>query len=107
MVAALETIKRLELKLENDTTDSEYSLANPSVGNPIEHFQVIEISKLLEAHSSMLSEDSSSYDLDHLLRGSRIYEAPPKPRAEPVSSLSWSQIPLLLIIFSRNLATGL
>lgn len=85
MVSALQTINRLELKFENDVIDSDYSLANPAIGNPIGHSQVIAISKLLEAHESMLSENSNSYDLDHLLRGSKIYPSPSKPKIEPVS----------------------
>ena len=85
MVSALETIKRLELKLENDVIDSDYCLANPAIGNPIGHSQVIAISKLLEAHESMLSEDSNLYHLDHLLRGSKTYPSPSKPKTEPVS----------------------
>lgn len=85
MVSALETINRLKLKLENDVIGSDCSLANPAIGNPIGHSEVIAISKLLEAHNSTLSEDSNSHSLDHLLRGSRIYTSPPKPKIEPVS----------------------
>ena len=85
MVSALQTINRLELKLENDVIDSGYSLADPTIGNPIEHSQVIAISKLLEAHNNMFSEDSKIYHLDYLLRGSKVYTSPSKPKNEPVS----------------------
>lgn len=86
MVSALEIIDQLELKLENDVIDSDYSLADPAIGNPIEHSQVIAISKLLEAHNcNMPSEESNLYHLDHLLRGSKIYKSPSKPKVEPVS----------------------
>lgn len=85
MVSALETVNRLELELENEDNNSEYSLADPAIGNPIEHSQIIGISKLLESHNIMLSPESTSCHLDHLLRGSRIYEKPPKKKQEPVS----------------------
>lgn len=87
MVSALETINQLELKLENDIIDSDYSLADPAVGNPIGHSQVITIAKLLETHNSMLSEESAPYHLHQLLRGSRIYTSPSKPKNEPVSRI--------------------
>lgn len=85
MVSALETIHQLELKLEEEVIESDYSLADPAIGNPIGHYQVIAISKLLEAHNNMLSEEPNFYCLDHLLRGSKIYTSPPKPKNEPVS----------------------
>lgn len=85
MVSALEAINRLELKPKNDVIDSDYSLANPAIGNPIGHSQIIAISKLLEDHQSTLSVVSNKYHLDHLLRGSKLYSSPPKPKIEPVS----------------------
>lgn len=108
MVSALETIIQLELKLENDVINSDYSLANPAIGNPIGHSQVIAISKLLDAHNSMLSEDSNSYHLDNLLRGSKIYTSPPKPQIEPVScNLMLAQAAISPDRFIRHLATRL
>lgn len=97
MVSALDTIDRHELKLGNDIIDSEYSLADPAVGNPIGHSQVIAISKLLEIHNNVLLGESSSYHLDDLLRGSRIYKPPPKPKQEPVSCI---------IVFALNITSS-
>jgi hypothetical protein len=85
MVAALETIDRFELMLGAHSIDSECPLSNPAVGNPIGHSQVISISKLLKDHSDLLTEEPISHHLEHLLRGSRVYTKPPKPKQEPVS----------------------
>ncbi len=55
-------------------------LSSPSIGNPISHGQIMDISKEMKSHR--LKPDS----LEILLRGSRVYVAPPKPRPEPVMS---------------------
>lgn len=62
---------------ENDT------LSRPAVGNPIKHTLVITLSRLLRNHQKS-PELSTSYHLDQLLNGSRIYNEPPKQRPEPV-----------------------
>ncbi|RDW68065.1 hypothetical protein BP6252_09461 [Coleophoma cylindrospora] len=50
---------------------------NPEVGNPISHGQILEISRNLKLQGVTL------FSLDVLLRGSKVYIAPPKPKAEP------------------------
>lgn len=57
----------------------EPSLSGPAIGKPISHGQVMDISRRLK------SRGHSSYHLDNLLRGSRVYVPPPPPKAEPVS----------------------
>ncbi|KAL9603686.1 MAG: hypothetical protein Q9219_001005 [cf. Caloplaca sp. 3 TL-2023] len=60
-------------------------LKNAAKGRPIEHTQIIALSKLLkELHSSNICVDTSS-QLDDLLRGSRVYCESPKPKAEPTN----------------------
>ena len=66
------------------------SLEQPVEGNPISHEQIIEISKRLkqireEAGGREVHDDNVICYLDVLLRGSRIYVEPPKPKVEPVS----------------------
>lgn len=56
----------------------EPTLLNPKLGNPISHTQVIE---LWETTKKL---DISTYSLDALLRGSKIYIAPPASKPEPV-----------------------
>jgi hypothetical protein len=65
-------------------------LLAPEIGKPISHGQIIDISKQMKAQAL------SSYHLDTLLRGSRIYVPPPPPKKEPVSSAA------LLPSMSRN-----
>ena len=69
---------------------SEPSLDQPAVGNPITHGQIIAISRTLREIKTDTSngklEAMVSYHLDDLLRGSKVYIDPPKPKAEPVGS---------------------
>ena len=69
---------------------SEPSLDQPALGNPITHGQIIAISKNLKELQTSAANDSVddmvSYHLDDLLRGSKVYIEPPKPKVEPVSS---------------------
>lgn len=69
---------------------SEPSLDQPAVGNPITHGQIIAISKTLRENKTDANDEKpetmSSYHLDDLLRGSKVYIDPPKPKAEPVGS---------------------
>ncbi|KAF1988806.1 hypothetical protein K402DRAFT_351281 [Aulographum hederae CBS 113979] len=68
----------------------EPSLDQPTVGNPISHGQLIDISNHFKEHSRKSEETSGdgtliSYHLNDLLRGTRIYVPPPKPKPEPTS----------------------
>ena len=72
---------------------TEPSLDQPVEGNPISHEQLIEISKTLkqireEAEGCEAQDHNVIYHLDDLLRGSRIYVEPSKPKVEPVSMLT-------------------
>ena len=64
-------------------------LENPAEGNPISHGQIIGISEKLkqireeEQHDAI--DDAASHHLDGLLRGSKIYVQPPRPKVEPVA----------------------
>lgn len=67
---------------------TEPSLKQPAIGNPITHGQIIAISKTLKeirtAETDENVENTVPYHLDDLLRGSKVYVEPPKPKAEPV-----------------------
>ena len=69
---------------------SETSLNKPTLGNPITHGQIISISQALRKIRSQpthgVVNTDVSYHLDDLLRGSKVYVDPPKPKAEPVGS---------------------
>jgi TMEM199 family protein len=57
---------------------------NARVGNPISHGQVIDITRDLKSHRIQPKS------IEALLRGSRVYVAPPPPKAEPVSDILWA-----------------
>lgn len=71
--------------------EGEPLLEELETGQPISHSQVIGLSSVLRAHfkasGSPGYSESVRYDLAHLLRGSEVYNEPPKPRAEPVREL--------------------
>ena len=83
--SAIELYNRLQKSEELDqppaceSTD-EPSLAQPEVGGPISHGQLIDIVKALKTQNEK-SQDISrdQIDLDTLLRGSKVYVPPPKP----------------------------
>ncbi|KAF2455424.1 endoplasmic reticulum-based factor for assembly of V-ATPase-domain-containing protein [Lineolata rhizophorae] len=67
--------------------DGEPQLAEPEVGRPISHAQLVDISKFLKKHNEDRPEstrDTSIY-LNDLLRGSSVYVPPPKSKQEPTS----------------------
>lgn len=92
MVKAVAFCDRKEVHLFHPhLNDGEPSLEAPAVGNPISHAQIIAISRCLRQRSETASDQPPSnsdllisHHLDELLRGSKVYVEPPKPRAEPV-----------------------
>ena len=82
IMAAVKVCNELKLAFYEVDGTEEPSLDDPAVGKPISHTQLIAISKTLQKHEEL--EHRVSCHLDELLRGSRIYYEPPKPKAEPV-----------------------
>ncbi len=85
---ALTFVKQLSASQKND---GERAIAAPdslAVGMPISHLQIIALSntlrKLKEQREYVESAAIPSCQLDHLLWESRVYNEPPKPKAEPV-----------------------
>jgi hypothetical protein len=58
----------------------EPSLADAAAGNPISHGQIIDVWRQLKARGS------ADYSLESLLCGATVYNPPPPPKAEPVST---------------------
>ena len=95
MVSAIEYCSRNKVAdWDLKPLDQEPSLRNPSLGQPITHGQVIALSQCLRKHlqsqtggqNNKSKTGAVAYDLDGLLRGSKVYIEPPKPKKEPVSS---------------------
>lgn len=79
------------LAIELSNFDSDPSLHDPAVGDPISHGQVLTLWRFLQDRRKNPEEDDLtkdnpfSYHLDDLLRGSKVYHEPLKPKPEPVS----------------------
>jgi TMEM199 family protein len=88
IVQAIETSSKIsEDALSKLQPPSEPSLADATVGNPISHSQLINLSKLLkdQHHTETDGKDGTQdYYLNALLKGSKIYVPPPPPKKEPV-----------------------
>jgi len=109
IVAAVERYNSLPNEV-NRMIEGEPSLPEPACENPISHGQLVEISKRLRDHCDSSASDasyspSSLYHLSDLLRGSRVYVEPPKPKAEPVSHTFFVAMSLPLTTLHRALNT--
>lgn len=89
ILRALEELREMGQIPEALGGASEPSLDKPATGNPITHGQIITISKTLKEIKTDATNEKFdthvSYHLDDLLRGSKVYVEPPKPKAEPVN----------------------
>lgn len=109
ILRALQDLRDRGQVLETLDGTSEPSLDKPTQGKPITHGQIIAISKTLKTiHQDAPnrgSHDQVSYHLDDLLRGSKVYVEPPKPKAEPVSCTYFLLHYAVLLIPDRPLST--
>ncbi|KAL8654939.1 MAG: hypothetical protein Q9226_003233 [Calogaya cf. arnoldii] len=86
MVEASQRLLQCETaKNESNWSDLASGLADLAVGDPITHTQVIAVSRLLKKLRTPSDRSQVPYHLDHLLRGSKLYFEPPKPKKEPTS----------------------
>lgn len=94
--AIVEAIERGMMLDDKDWNSDQHdecpSLEAPAVGKPIAHVQVVAISRCSSkqpgqkvTHESEAERSASLCHLDTLLRGSKVYVEPPKPKPEPVS----------------------
>lgn len=94
--AIVEAIERGMMLDDKDWNSDQHdecpSIEAPAVGKPIAHVQVIAISRCSKkrrgkrvTHESEAERSASLCHLDTLLRGSKVYVEPPKPKPEPVS----------------------
>lgn len=83
---ALEECRSLHLDFKDFSIDEKNTASCLTLGDPILHSQVITLSKLLTSYNNT-SEASTSYHLDQLLKGSKLYKKPPKQKPKPVIHL--------------------
>lgn len=80
IVEALKKLNEQDIvatETDQEESSNEPSLANPAVGNPISHGQIIDTWKNVKARGHW------EYTLEGLLRGAKIYIPPPPPKPEP------------------------
>ncbi|KAL9634309.1 MAG: hypothetical protein Q9204_003053 [Flavoplaca sp. TL-2023a] len=70
---------------EPDWDDLGSGLSDLALGGPITHTQAIAVSKLFKKIPGSAQKSSVSNHLDDLLRGSKLYYEPFKPKHEPTS----------------------
>lgn len=97
--AALDEYARLQTDAGDDA-ELEAKFARyqqASVGSPIEHHDLVEVSRYLVSHITKHAESDATatraWRLDTILRGADVYRPPPPPKPEPVSMprhLSWT-----------------
>lgn len=63
-------------------------LGEAEVDGPIEHSDVIDISKWLVKENHESDASTKNWRLDTLLKGTTVYQPPPPPKPEPVSRSS-------------------
>ncbi|KAI7091026.1 hypothetical protein KC356_g1060 [Hortaea werneckii] len=61
------------------------ALSQLQIGSPIEHHQLVALSKVLVGRSKVRSDEAGGarYRLDNILRGAKLYQPPPLPKKEP------------------------
>ncbi|KAG8529365.1 uncharacterized protein KY384_006001 [Bacidia gigantensis] len=89
MVQALDYIQAMEASLDDENGLEELLPGNSRVGQPISHEQTICLAARLREIGGIQEDgsprDRPTYSLDQLLRGSRVFVEPPKPKVEPAS----------------------
>ena len=85
---ALSAIQRYCTSFRDDAdaeaTSRRDRLSNITVGEPIEHTDLLSVSRRLLRICDAEDIPARACRIDALLRGTRVYRAPPQPKPEPV-----------------------
>jgi hypothetical protein len=84
--AAVDEYLRLHVDCENDEPLQHQleRLEKAELDSPIEHSDVIDISKRLVNECQNRNSSTKNWRLDTLLKGTTVYQPPPPPKPEPV-----------------------
>lgn len=92
---AIENYMKLVSKSDS-SHDQRSKLENAKKGDPVDHQDLVEVSKYLIEKAKTGTTDSGSLNkqwrLDAMLKGTTVYRAPPAPKAEPVSLLAGASV---------------
>ncbi|PPJ53833.1 hypothetical protein CBER1_03242 [Cercospora berteroae] len=58
-------------------------LSTAEIGSPIEHHELVEVSRFLVQNAQGTAELKQKWHLDTLLKGANMYQPPPPPKPEP------------------------
>lgn len=85
--AAIDAFIELDKGEANDeeTLKQQERLSQAEIGSPIEHHELVAISRHLVQH---IEGSARQWRLDTLLKGATVYQPPPPPKPEPVSIIS-------------------
>ena len=84
---ALQYLQQIDMDLEDEKRPGDTALRDAKVGQPISHEQIIQLSaKLKHMERELKLQNVPSHSLDRLLKGSRVFIEPKKPKVEPVWS---------------------
>lgn len=87
---AIEYIERSGEHVRWDEGNEQLSQTCPAVGHPISHVKILNIAarirELATSRNNETLQHVPPHRIDHLLRSSRLYVEPAKPKAEPVRS---------------------
>jgi len=92
--AAVDEYLRLHVDCENGETLQHKleRLEKAELDGPIEHSDVIDISKRLVKEHHANDGSAKNWRLDTLLKGTTVYQPPPPPKPEPVGRSSCCDI---------------
>ncbi|KAL9013056.1 MAG: hypothetical protein Q9173_002229 [Seirophora scorigena] len=85
MVDGLKPLRHYDIDKSELRHNDLPNLEDVAIGHPIEHAQVISLSKLLKEVRISQDIGNVAFHLDDLLRGSRLHNEHPKPRDEPTN----------------------
>lgn len=89
--AAVDEYLRLHTDLENSELLQHQlqRLEKTDLDGPVEHSDVIDISKRLVQGCQNSDASTKNWRLDALLKGTTVYQPPPPPKPEPASRSSY------------------
>lgn len=85
--AAVDEYLRLRVGCENNEALQQQldRLEKTELDGPVEHSDLIDVSKWLLKEQYDSNEPTKTWRLDTLLKGTTVYQPPPPPKPEPVS----------------------
>ncbi|KAF2213686.1 hypothetical protein CERZMDRAFT_39558 [Cercospora zeae-maydis SCOH1-5] len=75
--------KNVDEGYSDEAKERREKLSTVEIGSPIEHHELVEVSRFLVQNVPMAAEAAQEWRLDTLLKGANVYQPPPPPKPEP------------------------